>query len=305
MKEDKEVSYFAIIPANVRYDKELTANAKLLYGEISALTHKEGYCYASNNYFAELYSVTPQAISKWVKLLEDKGYVKIVYLYNGLETKERRIYMQETVSQEPKKEVSTEIKVSTNDEEGINKGLKGYQQKVKDNNTQESIQANNTNSSPQPSESSFKPFEPQEENSNSHSVSNADYNKKNKKTKKETVSFKQEEYTQVFNAYFENCKTLFQQGKITVEEPVIPVTHIKKIIKLRFLDYGVDKVLQAVKDSVNNFWLVTKTNYSITALFSEKVIADIINGTCNSGFNKPAYQKTSSQRQWSDEHLIF
>ena len=28
-------SYFAIIPANDRYDKELKAKAKLLYGEIS------------------------------------------------------------------------------------------------------------------------------------------------------------------------------------------------------------------------------------------------------------------------------
>lgn len=161
---------------------------------------------------------------------------------------------------------------------------------------------NNKISSPQPNESSYKPFVPQEENSNSHSVSKADSNK-NKKTKKETVSFKQEDYTQVFNTYFENCKTLFQQGKITVEKPVIPVTHIKKTIKLRFLDYGVDKVLQAVKDSVNNFWLVTKTNYSITALFSEKVIADIINGTCNSSFNKPSYQRL--QKQWTDEHLIL
>ncbi len=67
-------SYYAIIPADVRYSN-IPANAKLLYGEITALCNKEGYCWASNNYFAKLYKVNPTTISAWVKNLRDEGFI--------------------------------------------------------------------------------------------------------------------------------------------------------------------------------------------------------------------------------------
>ena len=59
-------SYYAIIPANVRYDKDLPANAKLLYGEITALCNEKGICWATNDYFAKLYDVSKTSISKWI-----------------------------------------------------------------------------------------------------------------------------------------------------------------------------------------------------------------------------------------------
>jgi hypothetical protein len=91
----EQPNYYAILPAFVRYDKDLPANARLLYGELTALTNKKGYCFASNNYFAPLYGVTPQAISKWIKILEKKGYIKIEYIYENGAITERCIHLKE------------------------------------------------------------------------------------------------------------------------------------------------------------------------------------------------------------------
>ena len=69
--------YFAVIPANVRYDRNLTPNAKLLYGEITALCNERGFCWARNSYFAELYGVTIRAVQYWLASLAEEGYISI------------------------------------------------------------------------------------------------------------------------------------------------------------------------------------------------------------------------------------
>ena len=75
MKE--KPNYYAIIPANVRYSN-LKPNAKLLYGEITALSNKLGYCFASNTYFADLYSVSKNTVSRWLSDLKKLGFINIM-----------------------------------------------------------------------------------------------------------------------------------------------------------------------------------------------------------------------------------
>ena len=74
-------SYYAIISAEVRYDKNLSANAKLLYGEITCLTNENGFCFANNKYFAELYEKSKVTISKWISELVVNGYVSTSYTF--------------------------------------------------------------------------------------------------------------------------------------------------------------------------------------------------------------------------------
>ncbi len=97
---EQDTSYFAIIPANVRYDKTLTSNHKVLYAEITALTRKEGFCWASNKHFAEMFDVEKETISRWIALLEKKGYLRttLEYKENSKEIAQRRIYLQETAT---------------------------------------------------------------------------------------------------------------------------------------------------------------------------------------------------------------
>ena len=74
-------TYYAIISAEVRYDKNLSANAKLLYGEITCLTNENGFCFATNRYFADLYDKSKVTISKWISELVSSGYLSSSYTY--------------------------------------------------------------------------------------------------------------------------------------------------------------------------------------------------------------------------------
>lgn len=77
----EQPTYYSILPASVRYNKNLKPNEKLLYSEITALTNKDGVCYATNEYFANLYGVTKVAISQWISNLEKEGLIDREIIY--------------------------------------------------------------------------------------------------------------------------------------------------------------------------------------------------------------------------------
>lgn len=81
---ENKPNYYAIIPANVRYDKELSSTAKILYSEITALCNEKGYCWANNNYFMELYSISDRQVRNILKLLKEKKYISIQLIDNKI-----------------------------------------------------------------------------------------------------------------------------------------------------------------------------------------------------------------------------
>lgn len=92
--------YYGILPANIRYDKNLKPMEKIMYSELTALSNKNGYCNATNSYFAELYEVSKNTVSLWIGDLEKAGYIKtkLIYEPGTKNIKERRIYIANPIT---------------------------------------------------------------------------------------------------------------------------------------------------------------------------------------------------------------
>lgn len=124
-------NYYSIIPATVRYDNKIRDKAKLLYSEITALSNKEGYCYATNKYFANLYNVSTTTISTLIKELIDNGYIEsnIIYKEGSKEILYRYLKLFKGGIKENLKDNNT----SNNNNIIINKGIDifdYYQQEI-------------------------------------------------------------------------------------------------------------------------------------------------------------------------------
>ena len=94
-KEERKPAYWAVIPATVRYDADLPPNAKLMYGEIQALATAEGYCWAANEYFSQLYGLSHRTVRTLIGKLAAKEHilVEVVRDQETNEVLERRIWV--------------------------------------------------------------------------------------------------------------------------------------------------------------------------------------------------------------------
>lgn len=71
-------------------DKDIKDELGLLL-IISSLTAEKGYCYASNNYLAEIFKTNVVTISRKIKNLEEKKYISIEYEKKGCLVISRKI----------------------------------------------------------------------------------------------------------------------------------------------------------------------------------------------------------------------
>ena len=139
----EQPNYYSILPADVRYNENLTANEKILYSEITALTVSTGECWAGNEYFARLYNLSTRSITRMIKNLKDNGLIEI-----------------ELVRRDNCKEIEKRIIRLR----GIDKNVVGYRhlcqggidKNVLENNTSNNIKNEYINNTPPPKEEKHK-----------------------------------------------------------------------------------------------------------------------------------------------------
>ena len=93
--EERSPSFYAIITGPVLDCMELTDSAKLLYGRITSLADRSGYCWASNKYLAEIAHCGERTVSRLLAQLEELGFISTDMELTGGKrtTRGRRIYV--------------------------------------------------------------------------------------------------------------------------------------------------------------------------------------------------------------------
>ena len=67
-------AFWSVIPATVLDDMSIPANAKILYGVLSSLMRREGYCWPSNAQLAEAMHCSEDVVKRWVSALAEAGH---------------------------------------------------------------------------------------------------------------------------------------------------------------------------------------------------------------------------------------
>ena len=224
--EQDNPGYYSVIPANVRYDVELCPNAKLLYGEITALCNKKGYCWATNRYFAKLYQVDAITVSRWINQLIKKGYIFSIIKYKEATKEiEKRI-----LSLSPLKNI--EEYDNNFVKGGINNFVKGgINNFVKENNT---------------------------------SINNTSINKKERKEEIEKISSQLSfEKINLKNEETKNEENVFEQKKVFKKENeksfndlIEKYTQNENLrFELNLLSNSDDEKIEIVQESIMNSWI--------------------------------------------------
>lgn len=96
-------------------DKDIKNELGLLL-IISSLTAEKGYCYASNEFLAEMFNTDTTQISKKIAKLVKKGYLIVDYKKRGTEIISREIRLSKMTTDHCQKRQPTDVK---NDKENI------------------------------------------------------------------------------------------------------------------------------------------------------------------------------------------
>lgn len=278
MLENKtQPNYYAIIPANVRYCKDISSTAKLLYAEISCLTNFKGYCFAKNEYFAELYDISENRVSKIIKELKDNGFINISLKRNSNNFVTERIITLVDFKESDEENTSSPLAKITMDDgkNDISPLAKittpiGKNDKYNIKSINNNIINNNTNSN-----SSEIPF-PEPEDVEPKKIKRTRTASK-KPTDENSVSFSKESYTEVMDLYYDTRLSLNNQ--MTVTDEVYKYNIYTPLLKKYFELYGVEKCKLAIKNASTNEWVRNKTDFGLRTIFNDKMITKFLEDT--------------------------
>ena len=74
----RKPGYWAVLPASVRYCEGLSATAKIVYAELSALTQMDGVANQDNAWFCRVLGISERTLQGHLRALEQKGFITIL-----------------------------------------------------------------------------------------------------------------------------------------------------------------------------------------------------------------------------------
>ena len=95
------IRHFIAVPRIILNDQTCSQTDKLVYGMINSLSNNKEYCYASNNYFANILNVKGKTISNSINNLKRNNYIDVNFV-NG----QRRIYLNDKIVRQENSKVS-------------------------------------------------------------------------------------------------------------------------------------------------------------------------------------------------------
>lgn len=68
--------YATIISSDALHDKRLSPMEKLLYSEIASKCEEDGMCYETSTYFADVFGMCRESVSRYINHLKECGYIE-------------------------------------------------------------------------------------------------------------------------------------------------------------------------------------------------------------------------------------
>ncbi len=306
MAEKKSTSFIVLTKSMIR-DLKLKNTELLIYAIIYSFSKENaGKFYGGLNYLMDWTNSSKPTVINSLKVLEENNLIKKEVVQEG-----RIRYCTYSVIEEDENN-SDEVKKSNDEVKNFNDEVKEFNSRGKEslpnnklynkynnkiNNTSsshsESTQHYNSTPTDNPcgsedsttvSSSSPEPTPFDEPNPFDEPVSqpvastHSDKpNEEQKPRKSAKGSYPNEYYKTVLDTYMSNYKTLLDTGKLKTPLPNIAIMSVKGTLKRCFDAYGYETILKAVKESVNDDWLI-EHGYVFHHIFGERKLIMLING---------------------------